>query len=74
MTWGTYSDAASAGTGEIDTKLHTCTKLFLQPYGAAVATNASTIDETFPLAGSAVTICCDADQAGLWVAFGDAFA
>jgi hypothetical protein len=74
MTWGTYNDSAPAGGGDINTRLHICTRLFLQPYGAAVATNASTVDETLPVDGSAVTIACDNSQTGQWIAYGDAFA
>ena len=73
-TWGTYSDAAPAGTGEINTKLHICNRIFIQPYGATVATNATTVDETLPMAGSAITIVCDNSQVGLWIAWGDSFA
>ena len=74
MTWGTYTDSGAATEDDIDTKLHLCTRMILQPYGTTVATNASVINETFPVAGSAVTIRTDASQVGLWIAFGDAFA
>jgi hypothetical protein len=50
MTWGTYSDAAPAGGGDINTRLRLCTKIVLQPYGSAVATNASVVNETLPVA------------------------
>jgi len=71
LTWGTYTDAGAGAGGDINTRLHTCNKMVLQPYGSSVATNASVVNETFPLAGSAVTIVCDASQTGLWVAWGD---
>jgi hypothetical protein len=71
MTWGTYSDAAPAGGGDINTRLRLCTKIVLQPYGSAVATNASVVNETLPVAGSAVTIVCDNSQTGMWIAWGD---
>jgi len=74
MTWGTYTDSGAATEGNIDTKLHLCTRMFLQPHGATVSTNASVINETLPVAGSAVTIRCDASQTGMWYAWGDMFA
>lgn len=74
MTWGTYTDAGAGAGGDLNTKLHRCTRILLQPYGSSVASNASVVNETLPIAGSAVTIVCDASQSGLWVAFGDAFA
>ena len=73
MTWGTYTDSGAATEDNIDTKLHVCTKFFIQPYGSSVAT-ASVVNETLPVAGSAVTIRTDASQSGMWIAFGDSFA
>jgi len=73
-TWGTYTDAGAGAGGDINTRLHMCEEMFLQPYGAAVATNASVVNETLPVAGNAVTIVCDASQSGQWTAYGDAFA
>jgi len=74
MTWGTYEDSSAGTEDDIDTKLHVCTKFFIQPYGSAVATNAGAVNETLPVAGSAVTMIVDASQTGMWIAFGDAFA
>ena len=73
VTWGTYTDAGAGAGGDINTKLHRCNKIFIQPYGSAVATNASVVNETFPTAGSAVAMVCDASQTGLWLAIGDSF-
>jgi hypothetical protein len=50
-----------------------CEEMYLQPYGASVSTNAPVVNETLPVAGSAVTIVCDAAQTGQWTAYGDAF-
>ncbi len=72
MTWGTYTDAGAGAGGDINTHLHLCEILILQPKGSAVATNASVVNETLPVAGDAVTIVCDASQEGQWVAIGDA--
>lgn len=74
VTWGTYTDGGAGAGGDINTQLHRCTRILLQPYGSSVATNASVVNETLPVDGSAVTIVCDASQTGLWVAFGDTFA
>ncbi len=73
MTWGTYTDSGAATEDNIDTKLHMCTRMLLQPYGSAVAASAAVINETFPVAGSAVTIRTIASQVGLWIAWGDMF-
>lgn len=74
VTWGTYTDAGAGAGGDINTKLHRCNKIFFQPYGSSVATNATVVNETFPTDGSAVAMVCDASQTGLWIAMGDAFA
>jgi hypothetical protein len=74
VTIGTYQDSNSDGGGDIDTKLHRCEKIFLQPYGAAVTLNAPSVYETLPATGSAITIACDAAETGTWFAIGDTFA
>jgi hypothetical protein len=74
MTWGTYTDSGAATADDVNTKLHLCEMFFIQPYGSSVAGNASVVNETLPVAGSAVTIRTDASQAGIWVAIGDMFA
>jgi len=72
-TWGTYLDAGAGAGGDLNTRLHRCEVIFIQPYGSSVATNASVVNETFPTDGSAVAMVCDASQTGLWFAIGDAF-
>jgi hypothetical protein len=74
VTFGTYTDSGAATEDNIDTKLHVCTRMFLQPTGAAVSASAPVINETFPVAGSAVTIRTVASETGQWTAFGDSFA
>jgi hypothetical protein len=74
VTFGTYQDLNSDGGGDINTGLNQCEKILLQPFGGAVTGNASAINETLPVAGSAVTIVCDAAQTGTWFAIGDSFA
>lgn len=73
VTWGTYTDGGEGAGGDINTKLHRCEQIILQPTGAAVSTNAPVVNETLPVDGSAVTIVCDASQVGQWLAFGDMF-
>ena len=74
MTWGTYTDSSAGTADDVNTKLHLCELFFIIPYGATAITDAGAVDETLPVAGSAVTFIVKASQAGLWVAIGDAFA
>lgn len=69
-TFGTYTDADSSGGGDIATGLKMCEAIFLQPSGAAVEGNAPSVDETLPIAGSAVTVVVDANSTGYWLAIG----
>jgi hypothetical protein len=70
-TWGTYTDSGAATADDINTKIHLVSRIFLQPTGATVSTNAPVVNETLPTDGSAVNIRCDASQVGLWIAYGD---
>jgi hypothetical protein len=74
MTWGTYTDSSAGTADDINTYLHMCEMMIIQPYGSSVAGNASVVNETLPVAGSAVTIRTDASQSGIWIAIGDMFA
>jgi len=74
VTYGTYTDTG-AGGGTINTRLHTVLKMILQPTGSSTSADASVINATFPIVGgAAVTIVCDVDEVGTWIAYGDAFA
>ncbi|MCG7853278.1 MAG: hypothetical protein MIO92_12220 [Methanosarcinaceae archaeon] len=66
---GTF-DCSSATGGDIDTGLRLCEGIDLTLMGSAVATNAPAVNETLPVAGSAVTIVTDAGQKGYWMAMG----
>ena len=68
-SYGTYTDDGSTG-GDISTGLHKVYSMMLTPSGNAVETNAPSINETFPVAGSAVTIVVDSASTGYWIAFG----
>ncbi len=71
VTYGTYTNSVGSGTGgDINTGLTTCELLVIIPSYSAVAGNAPVVNETFPVAGSAVTIVTDAVMNGYWIAFG----
>ena len=66
---GTFlSDGGTQG-GNIDTGLRMCEGLVPVMNAAAVG-NCMSVNETFPVAGSAVTIVTDANEAGYWLAIG----
>lgn len=69
--YGTYTNGGADTGGNIDTGLEVCEGLILAPTGSAVGANASKVNETFPVAGSAVTIVTDADEDGQWFAWGN---
>lgn len=71
--WGSYVLSGGVTTGDINTGLHSVHDMTLQAVatGNAVVADAPTIDETFPCAGSAVSIIATQDTQGIWVAYGD---
>ena len=74
VSMGTFTNGAGDKGGNIATGLNRCYGLILQPGGAAVATNACVVNETFTangLDGSAITIVTDDGVDGNWLAFGD---
>jgi hypothetical protein len=70
IVYGTYTSSAGATGGDVSTGLNQVEVFMLIPNAAAVATNASVVNETFPLASGDVTIVSDADQVGYWFAIG----
>ena len=66
---GTF-DCSAVTTGDIDTGLRSCEHLNLTHKGSAVQANAPVVDESMPVAGSAVTIVTDSGAVGFWEAFG----
>lgn len=66
---GTF-DASSATGGDINTGLRIVETMDLQCQGSAVAANAPAVDESLPVAGSAVTVVTDSGQTGFWTAVG----
>lgn len=69
MSMGAYS-CASVATGDIDTGLRTCQHISLTQVSSAVTSTAPVVDETLPVAGSAVTIVTASSAAGNWIAWG----
>lgn len=71
VTFGTYvSDGGSTG-GNVDTGLHSCEFISLTQNKSAVIANDPVVNETLPVAGSAVTIVTDANEGGYFMAIGD---
>jgi len=70
MTRGTYSNAGGSTGGNINTGLHQCVDMKLTASGSSIVADTPTINETFPVDGSAVTIITTANTAGYWIAFG----
>ena len=70
--YGTYASSAGATGGDIATGLQKVEGLFLQPTDSAVEANAPVVNETFPVvnSGGLVTIVTDADEVGIWEAYG----
>lgn len=63
---GTFDGGGENG-GDVNTGLRSCEILIPVP---STATGNTTVAETFPCAGSAVTIASGADVDGAWVAIG----
>jgi len=69
FTWGTYNASGVTG-GNIDTGLTTVVAMQLTGSGSSVVADAPTINETLPIAGSAITIVVTSGTTGYWVAWG----
>lgn len=70
MSAGTFANGGGSTGGDIDTGLNRCEAIWLQHTGAAVSADAPVVNETLPVAGSAVTIVTTADTSGNWIAMG----
>lgn len=68
-TYGTFTGNSTTG-GNINTGLHQCISMMLTARGSSIVADAPTINETFPVDGSAVTIVCTNNTDGYWIAFG----
>jgi hypothetical protein len=67
---GTFVNTSGDTGGDIDTGLRICETMILQHTGAAVVTDAPSVNETMPCDGSEVTIVTVADTSGDWIAIG----
>ena len=70
VTHGTYTNGSGDTGGDIDTGLASCEFIVLQPGGAAVIASAPVVNETLPVAGSAVTVVTADNEDGTWFAYG----
>ena len=70
VAWGTFTVSGGATGGNIDTGLTLVHSMYLQTGGAAVSADQSSINETLPCDGSAVTIVTTANTVGTWFAIG----
>lgn len=69
-SWGTYTNGGGDTGGDVNTGLRLCEHLNLQPGGSAIIVTASVVNETMPVAGSAVTIVTGDNEDGTWFALG----
>ena len=67
---GTYTNGSGDSGGDIDTGLAMCQELMLQPTDTAVIASAPVVNETLPVAGSAITVVNTASEDGNWFALG----
>lgn len=70
QSWGTYTNGAGDTGGNINTGLRLCEMIVLQPSGASVIASAPSVNETLPIAGSAITVVNTANEDGYWWAIG----
>lgn len=68
MTYGTYTCESGDTGGDVDTGLKIVEQFFIQPTGGTAST--SSVNETLPVAGSAVTIVTADNVSGNWMAIG----
>lgn len=70
MTRGTFANDGGSTGGNINTGLHQCLHMDLTASGSSIVADAPTVNATFPVDGSAVTIIATANSAGYWTAYG----
>jgi hypothetical protein len=68
VAYGTYNCTGATG-GDVSTGLGVIEQFYLQPEGGTVSSDASAVNETFPLT-TAVTIVTDNGEVGYWRAIG----
>lgn len=67
---GTFTPSGGSTGGDIDTGLNVVEMLLLTHSGASAVASSPSVNETYPAAGSAMTIVTTADSAGYWLAIG----
>jgi hypothetical protein len=67
---GTYTSTLGSEGGNIDTGMPVVYSMKLMPKTTAVLDDESTVYETMPCDGTAVTIVTTADETGYWFAIG----
>ena len=68
--WGTWTNGSGDTGGDISTGLKRVDMLVLTVKASTSAATAPVINETFPLASGSVTIVCEDNQDGYWLAIG----
>lgn len=68
VNFGTFANASSTTGGDVNTGLRSCEMFFAIPGGSSAQEIA--VNETLPVAGSAVTIVTEANASGYWMAIG----
>jgi len=70
VTFGTFTTSSTDTGGDINTGLAMCEFIKLDYSGAAAGATCIMVNETLPVAGSAVTVVHAASADGYWWAFG----
>lgn len=68
--WGTYTNTAGGTGGDIDTGLVMCENINFTVKSSSAVTSVPGLNETLPIAGSAVTIVTASNEVGYWEAIG----
>ena len=67
---GTATVTDATVSGDINTGLNICESMMLTHKGSAVETDVGVVNETFPVAGGAVTVVMNASDTVYWQAIG----
>lgn len=70
FSMGTYTNGSGDTGGNINTGLRSCEFICLQPGGSSVIATAPVVNETLPVAGTAVTVVTADNEDGNWFAVG----
>ena len=70
VAWGTFTSAGGSTGGNIDTGLTLVHSIQLTTSGASAVADSTSVNETLPADGSAITIVSTANATGYWFAVG----